>query len=279
MRTFFTPKRILIGLGACSACLCSAPCCSWCFSRRASRWRRWSGRSSARRTASSRLPARSISPSGPRSVFRLSKSASPTRRGFAEGSQILEADRIVFAVALIPLLGGDIQVKSLILEGADLRLAAQADGAVDWTFPTDETEERATLEDLRLDDVRLVGSRISFDAGDGKGETVLENADASLSVESLDKPGSFKGAFDYRGERANFDLGIGLPRAVIEQGVTPIKRNCAAMRSTPISMAISTARPARSREQLRANGVSLRDLMAWMGSPMPAGDGFGRLPP
>lgn len=275
MRAFFTPKRLLIGFGALLGVLVLCAVLFVVFFPK--------GLAIAEMERQvERATDRDLTIAGevdltfwPALGFSAEQVSLSNPEGFAEGSQFLEANRIVFAVALIPLLGGDIQVKSLILEGADLRLAAQPDGAVNWTFPTDETEERATLEDLRLDDVRLVGSRISFDAGDGKGETVLENADASLSIESLDKPGNFRGAFDYRGERANFDLGFALPRAIIEQGATPIQ---AQLRSDALNADLdgdfNSATGALSG-QLQSNGASLRDLMAWMGSPMPAGDGFG----
>jgi AsmA protein len=115
----------------------------------------------------------------------------PARRGGAEEAEtpFIAADRIVFAVALLPLLRGDVEVKNLIFEGADVRLRAKPDGATNWSFPTDsEDEEQMTIEDLRLDNVQLIDSRITFQGADGGEPLILEDVDARLTLESLDDP-------------------------------------------------------------------------------------------
>ncbi len=198
------------------------------------------------------------------------------RRGGTEQAEapFIAADRIVFAVALMPLLRGDIQVKRLIFENADIRLRAKPDGEANWTFPT-EDDRPTTLEDLRLDDVRLVNSNISFQGTEGDPPLTFENVDASLALESLDQPAQMNAALDYRGERLTVESTIGLPRAVLEKGQTPLTGQVASGPLTANFEGTFNAETGALNGALEANGASLRRLLAWMGSPMADGSGFG----
>ena len=202
---------------------------------------------------------------------------SVARRGGVEAAEtpFLAADRIVFAVAVMPLLRGEIQVKNLILTGADVQLRAKEDGTSNWTFPTDEQEDETTLEDLRLDNVQLIDSLITFQGAEGEAPLTFEDVDATLALESLDSPAQIQAALTYRAERLNVDATIGLPRAVLEKGETPIT---AQLRSAPLEADLSgtfNAETGALNGAIEANGSSVRRLLAWVGSPMAEGDGFG----
>ncbi|MGD9978998.1 MAG: AsmA family protein [Hyphomonadaceae bacterium] len=203
--------------------------------------------------------------------------ADPARRGGAgpADAPFIAADRIVFAVKVLPLLRGAIEVKQLIFEGAQVSMLAKEDGTNNWTFPTEEDEDQTTLEDLRLDDVRLSDGMISFQGTDGEAPLVLEDVDASLALRSLDEPAQLQAAFDYRGERMSVEGEIGSPRAVLEKGETPIiARVNAAPLEASFNGAFNSANGALAGA-LEANGSSLRRMLAWMGSPMGEGGGFG----
>lgn len=201
----------------------------------------------------------------------------PARRGGVEEAEtpFIAADRIVFAVALMPLLRGDIQVKTLIFDGAEVRLRAKEDGTANWTFPTEADEDQATLEDLRLDDVQLNNSLITFQGADGGPPLTLEDVDARLTLQSLEQAARMDAAFDYRGERMNVDAEIGLPRAVLEKGATPITANIDAAPLDASFDGTFNAETGALAGALDASGSSLRRMLAWMGSPMPEGRGFG----
>lgn len=186
----------------------------------------------------------------------------------------LAANRIVFAIAVMPLLRGQVEVKRAILEGAALNLEAGADGAANWAFPTTQTSEsQATIEDLHLDDVRLIDSAISFK---GAGAPLaLTDVDADLALASLDAPARLNAAFEYRGQRLETHTDIATPRAVLEKGETPFVAN---VRAAPFNADFDgtfNAATGALEGRLNANGASLRRLMAWMGTPMAEGGGFG----
>ncbi|MBY0563017.1 MAG: AsmA family protein [Hyphomonadaceae bacterium] len=209
--------------------------------------------------------------------FSVNEASLSNPEGFSAEGPFLAADRIVFAVKVLPLLRGAIEVKQLTFEGADIRLQAKDDGAANWVFPTEQETagQQLTLEDLRLDDVRLTDSRISFQGPAGAEPLVLEDVDASLALESLDAPARLAAALNYRGERLNIGGDIGLPRAMLEQGETPFT---AQLRSQPLDASFDGAFNAGTGAlagAINADGPSLRRLMAWLGSPMGEGGGFG----
>lgn len=199
------------------------------------------------------------------------------RRGGVDAAEapFLAADRIVFAVAVMPLLSGKVEVKRLILDGAEVRLRAREDGTANWTFPTEEEENQTTLDDLRLDDVQLNNSLITFEAPDSEAPLTFQDVDARLSLESLDSPATMEAALTYRDQRLNVNGTIASPRAVLEKGQTPLTAN---LDSDPLDASFDgtfNAENGALTGGIEANGSSIRQLLAWMGSPMPDGGGFG----
>lgn len=198
------------------------------------------------------------------------------RRGGVDQAEepFIHANRLVFAVAVMPLLRGDIEVRRLIFEGGEVRLRAKEDGAANWTFPTEE-EEEATIEDLRLDDVQLIDTLITFEGPDGGAPLTLSDVDARLALESLDSEAQLDAAFTYRDQRVTLESAIGLPRAVLEKGETPL---AAQVRSDALNGSFDGAFNAETGALTGAiamRGSSLRRLLAWIGSPMAEGGGFG----
>ncbi|MGH6952267.1 MAG: AsmA family protein [Vitreimonas sp.] len=208
--------------------------------------------------------------------FSVNQASLSNPEGFSAEEPFIAADRIVFAVKVMPLLRGAVEVKELIFEGAEVRMQAKPDGATNWTFPTQETaEDQFTLEDLRLDDVRMIDGLISFQGAEGEPPLVLEDVDASLALQSLDTPARLDAAFDYRGERLDVDGTVGLPRAVLEKGETPMTAH---LRSRPLNANFDGAFNAATGAlagRVDTYGDSVRHLLAWVGSPIGEGGGFG----
>jgi len=207
--------------------------------------------------------------------FSVNQMSLSNPEGFESEEPFLSADRIVFAVKLLPLLTGSIEVKQLIFEGAEVRLISGPDGAVNWSFPTGEEEDQATLDDLRLEDVRLTDGMISFQSADSETPMVMSDVDATLAMASLDEPARLDASFDYREQRVAVKSEIGLPRAVLEQGETPFSAELSANALNATFDGGFNAADGSLRGALQANGASLRRLLAWMGSPMADGRGFG----
>jgi AsmA protein len=198
------------------------------------------------------------------------------RRGGVDAAEapFISADRIVFAVKVMPLLRGAIEVKELIFEGAEVNMVAREDGANNWTFPTEDTpEDQTTLEDLRLDDVRLTDATITFQGAECEAPLLLEDVDASLALESLDAPAQLQAALNYRGERMTIDSEIALPRAVLEKGQTPITARVTAAPLNASFEGTFNSENGALQGGLEASGSSLRRLLAWMAPRPPSRSG------
>jgi len=200
----------------------------------------------------------------------------PARRGGADEAEtpFIAADRIVFAVALMPLLSGDVQVKDLIFEGAELRLRAKDDGTANWNFPTEEDEQETTLEDLQLDNVQLIDSLIVFEGAEGE-PLSFEDVDARLTLASLDEPANLEAALDYRGERLNIETSVAAPRAILENGQTPLTARVTGSSIEASYDGTFDGATGALGGAIDASGSSLRRLMAWLGTPMEGDRGFG----
>jgi len=208
--------------------------------------------------------------------FSVNDIALSNPHGFEDGQPFIKAGQLTFAVALLPLLGGKIQVRQLIFENAQLNLRAKANGTSNWTFPTQtNAQQKTTLEDLRLDDVRLVNGAVSFDGGDGKPPMQLSDVNAGVTLQSLDQPAHLTAALTYQRQHIDIDGTLAKPRAVLEKGQTPMQAH---LQSGPLEATFDGAFNAATGAlsgNLTASGASLRNLLAWMGSPMEQGQGFG----
>ncbi len=197
--------------------------------------------------------------------------------GFGDGP-FLTAKEIVFAVSAAPLLRGDVEVKRLFLDTPSLTLVAKKDGAANWTFPTEASapgQPAQNLKALRLDDMRITDGALSF-ADEGGGEPLMiSDIDASVTLASLDKPATLKGGVVYRGETVKLDAAVARPRALLEQGATPLTLSLeAAPLSATLQGQIDTATGGVTG-RLVTRGASLRRVLSWMGSPLPDGPNFG----
>lgn len=196
--------------------------------------------------------------------------------GFA-GAPFLTANNIVFAVSAAPLLRGDIEVKKLILDTPSLTLVARKSGEPNWTFPTTTPgtqAETSKLKALRIEDMRIINGKVTYIDDSGAPPLEVSAIDATVALDSLDRPAALKGACVYRAEKLALDASIGAPRALLEQGTSPLAFTLdAASLRAKLDGAVNTATGAVTGK-LETSGASVRKLLDWLGSPLPAGPNF-----
>ncbi|MGE3250665.1 MAG: AsmA family protein [Hyphomonadaceae bacterium] len=191
-------------------------------------------------------------------------------RGMA-GEPFLQAQSAVFAVAIMPLLRGDIEVRRIILEGPQLALQVDQRGTANWIFP--ETEDQTRIETLRIDDFRINHGRLSYSGPVGE-PMVAEDVNANIRLESLDSPATLEGAFRYRDQPSTLNATFASPRAFLEGGMSAMDATFETEHLNATLNGQFAARTGAVTGRLRANGDSLRQTLAWLGSPMGAGAGF-----
>ncbi len=192
--------------------------------------------------------------------------------GFTAEAPFLAAKRVTFAVALMPLLRRDVQIRRLYLEEPVLDLVALPDGAVNWAFPV--KEDQPDLPPLQLEDMRITDGRLTFDGPDDLPPLVIYDVDASLSVASLDEPVETQGSFRYLNEPLRFDATIADPRAVLSQGVTPATATIDGEHVDATFDGRFETATGRVAGAITAQGASVRRVLVWLGSPMGPGEGF-----
>lgn len=196
--------------------------------------------------------------------------------GFA-GAPFLAARKINFAVAVTPLLRGDIEVRKLVLEEPAFTLIAGKDGAANWTFPEQPAQpgRETKLKSLRLDDMRIVDGAVTFIGADGGDPVEAKDIDAVLDLKSLELPAALDGSCRYRDQTLDFGATVATPRALLEKGATAVQFNvnAPAVKAT-LDGTLDTATGVVAGK-LATSGASVRTLLAWLGSPLPQGPGFG----
>jgi hypothetical protein len=134
-------------------------------------------------------------------------------------------------IALLPLLGGRLQVESVSLVEPKILLEVLADGRRNWDFSTKAPEaeglgasvesdpEQGLAGQIQLDNFTIdSGTVIYRDAASGREERI-EGLDALVVAESLAGPFTAKGDAVVRGVETGFELAIG---RLARDGATPI---------------------------------------------------------
>ena len=209
--------------------------------------------------------------------------------GNAEGGRSAEMaslKQLQIDVQLFPLISGELAIDRFVLIDPRIDLEVLPDGTPNWQF-AGMGEGQASdgssgggpgLSEIRLGDVRLENGQITyFDATSGV-EHVISNVNMSMSLPSLDDPFKADGALTWQGEEIAIALAADRLRPLMEGGGTGVNLNVAA---NPITLDY-TGQLTGGPDGSASGGVSLmvpsvRGLAAWVGNPMPEGNGFGPL--
>ena len=194
-------------------------------------------------------------------------------------AHLIEAQSVAVGVAPLPLLGGRIEVRDIVLQSPAVNLEKLADGRVNWTLTPKSTAPAqptpSWLKDLRIDRLLINGGKLSyFDGASGRTETLSE-LNLSLALQGLDQPLAGKGDFAFGGQPAKFDFGVASPRALMAGKSTGFNLS---LDSKPVTLSVGghvAPDPEGLSGDIDVHGPSLRDLAALAGSKMTPGPGLG----
>ena len=192
------------------------------------------------------------------------------------GAPFLTAKQIVFAVSPLPLMHGGVEVKKLILDTPVVSLVARKAGPPNWTFPTTppNANDNGKLKSLRIEDMRITDGKLTYHDDSAAPPLEVSAVNASVALDSLSQPATLKRDCVYRAEKLAFDTIVGTPRALLEQGASPLKFTLDGPLKASLDGAVNTA-TGQVTGKLETSGASVRKLLAWLGSPLPPGAGFG----
>jgi len=198
----------------------------------------------------------------------------------------IAADEIDIGVELRPLFNRQVVVRRLVLQQPRIALEVDAEGKPNWileprraetpTTPTAPTEPTIDLGSTRLREVSVSNGEVSFyDARQGAG-WVAGDVDIRTAITSLDEPMRVEGSLRYNDRDVDLDAVLARPGAAIRGELTALSLD---IESELLNAAFSGQTVATSGEiagTVRASGPNLRDLAAWVGTPMQGGAGFGQ---
>ncbi len=128
---------------------------------------------------------------------------------------MLTARRLDVKVALFPILGGRVETKRLVLEGADLLLENDATGKTNWPFADAADTAKAESELLATDSLEIRDSLITLRSGrSGQTRTLkLDHAIGGLDPAANTLTLEATGAFNQRALAAKLTIGRRGPKA------------------------------------------------------------------
>ncbi len=189
------------------------------------------------------------------------------------------------ALRLWPLLSGRLEVARLVLTEPVIALEVDKDGRGNWVFTPARRDAAGGKSggggsaDIALDDVRLVGGRLSYhDARTGVSHA-LEAIDIALSLPSLAGALVIDGGATWRGEPVKLRLAASTLGGLIKGGASGFElKLAAAPLTTTFTGTMTGLPPTRTEGVVDLATPSLRRLAAWAGSPIALkGDGLGPL--
>lgn len=204
-------------------------------------------------------------------------------------------DSVNVSVGLLPLISGNVEVNSFVIDKPTINLEVDQNGKPNWEFApasgSGDSKAAASenqpseggggspLAGIRLDDVRLVDGTITYsDAGTGVSHR-LDAINWKVALPSLNDPVAVNGDFIWNKEKIEIALTLATPDTLLNGKKTNIETNISA---APVKLDFKGS--ATNAKTLSAGGAltldvpSIRKLAAWAGSPIDApGSGYGPL--
>lgn len=194
------------------------------------------------------------------------------------------------ALKLMPLFSGNVEIDSFSLVDPVIHLEVRKDGTPNWQFegaqktqasPAGESETAgggSSLGGVSLGDISIGNGSATYRNAQTGANYAAEQVNIDLALPSLDDPFLANGSLVWNGDEIGVDMRADRPRALTEGGETPVALSIAAPK-----VKASYAGTLKPLDGLAFAGnvdldvPSVRDLAAWSGSPLPAGQGFGPL--
>lgn len=198
------------------------------------------------------------------------------------------------AIKLMPLFKGDVEIDSFVLVDPVIHLEVKADGTPNWQFESASTpaapatttttesssgsSSASSLNQIRLGEVSIQNGTATYRNAKTGQSLAFEAVNLNLSLPGLDQPFDADGGLTWNSEPLKFTFTAQRPRALTEGGATPVEFS---LTSSKIDASYKGSFQAFDAMSF-IGGVdlsvpSVRGLAAWLGSPLPAGKGFGQL--
>ncbi len=225
---------------------------------------------------------------------RLALEADDVSFGNAAGAknpQMATLKQLVFEVSLIPLLHDTIEIDRLVLVQPQIHLEVDKAGHPNWQFATAGGAPSTAAKpapgpgallggrEVRLGEVRLDNGQITYRDDRTGAAYSLDKIAMSVKLPDLESPFGLDGQLDWNGKTIKISAHGKALGKVLAGGGSPLALKIAAQ---PVNLDfngnLTRTTPVALDGTVKLAVPSLRELAAWVGSPLQSGGtGFGPL--
>ncbi|MBI1260735.1 MAG: AsmA family protein [Rhizobiales bacterium] len=195
---------------------------------------------------------------------------------------------------IMPLFRGEVEVGSFVLVDPVIHLEVRRDGTPNWQFTPPASAESAapadagadsssgdngySVKQVRLGDISISNGTASYSNAQTGAAFALSDVNVDVSLPSLDDQLAVDGSAVWQGDKVAINLTADRPRAFIEGGKSNVDLAVSAPKvNASYKGSMQTLGGVAFGGDVDLSVPSVRDLAGWVGSPLPAGDGFGPL--
>jgi AsmA protein len=195
---------------------------------------------------------------------------------------MVTADDVRVGVALSPLLGGRIEVSTIILDRPVIALEVDEQGHANWTLPRAQGGAAKNAPPPRLQfkahfsGLKLVHGKITCDNAHTKSHREFDDVDATVSFTELNQPATLDATFDHAGHRVSVQAKLGTPTLLLRDQPTSLDISAA---SDLLRAGFKgTVSPEGSGSgALNIDAPSARKAALWLGAKLPDTGGLNAL--
>ena len=198
---------------------------------------------------------------------------------WAKEKNMLSLDKMNIALALMPLLKGNFEVKQFTLNAPIIHLEIGSDGRQNWDFtvekttaPTkqDEKDNITTTEEAKsfniaFDQFKISNGRLIFNNRQKKISISAEDIDVDATLPNLKSALQMKGALTYRKKRINLALMLDKPADFLEGKASPGRINLKTEDASAKVDGLLAMQDMMLKSTIDATVSSLPRLLAWVG--------------
>jgi AsmA protein len=188
-------------------------------------------------------------------------------------------ERLRIGVRLIPLFSGKVEADRITLDRPVIALEVARDGSANWELKPAASKpgaESGIPAKALFSGLRINGATLRYANARQQSSESLDNLDADIAITRLDRPVRADGAFDYRGRRLDYTAVVDTPKTLLAGIATKVDvaANAPFVHASFVGF-LSANGTIKGQVTLRTD--SLKDVASWLGKPVSAGNGLGRM--
>ncbi len=221
----------------------------------------------------------------PKTAFKVSDLQIDNPDGFSS-PYLMRVENAAIGVDLIKLLSKEIEINQFVLTSPDINLQKTKSGKVNWEIgnaekasPTqDSSDNGASLNDIRLGDVRIVDGRASYKDAQAGSDYLMDDIDVDITLDSLQTPFVIKGIMNFQNSPARVDLVMNTLGKFLDNQATNLKFSMDIGESdVGGDLMVKPGKKITFDGPITFNAPNLPALAELAGSPLPEAPGFDKL--